>query len=54
MALLLRQSDQERQHVLRTGMKRVADALTADGVPASAIRLTAAADGSGGFVQLVY
>jgi len=32
----------------------IADALTAAGVPAKAIRLTAAAAGSGGFVQLVY
>jgi len=28
MALLLRQAEQEREHVLRVGMKRVADALT--------------------------
>ncbi|MDE8346254.1 MAG: hypothetical protein POH28_08810 [Acidocella sp.] len=34
--------------------RRIADALTADGVPASAIRLTAAPSGSGGFAQLVY
>jgi len=34
--------------------RRVADALTAAGVPASAIRLSAMAAGSGGFVQLVY
>lgn len=34
--------------------RRLADALTADGVPGSAIRLIAAAAGSGGFVQLVY
>ncbi len=34
--------------------RRLADALTADGVPASAIRLVASAAGSGGFVQLVY
>ncbi len=32
----------------------IADALTAAGVPPNAIRLTAAAAGSGGFVQLVY
>lgn len=34
--------------------RRLADALTAAGVPPGDIRLTAAADGSGGFVQLVY
>jgi len=34
--------------------RRLADALTANGVPARAIRLTASAAGSGGFVQLVY
>ena len=34
--------------------RRLADALTADGVPASDIRLVASAEGSGGFVQLVY
>ena len=34
--------------------RRLADALTADGVPASDIRLVASAAGSGGFVQLVY
>jgi outer membrane protein OmpA-like peptidoglycan-associated protein len=32
----------------------IADALTAAGVPPKAVRLTAAAAGSGGFVQLVY
>jgi len=32
----------------------IADALTAAGAPPSAIRLTAVAAGSGGFVQLVY
>jgi hypothetical protein len=34
--------------------QRLADALTADGVPAAAIKLTAQAGGHGGFVQLVY
>lgn len=34
--------------------RRLAAALTANGVPGSAIRLTASAQGSGGFVQLVY
>jgi len=34
--------------------RRIADALTAAGVPASAIRLSASIPGSGGFVQLVY
>lgn len=34
--------------------RRLADALTASGVPGSDIRVTAAAAGSGGFVQLVY
>ncbi len=34
--------------------RRLADALTASGVPGRAIRVTAAAEGSGGFVQLVY
>jgi hypothetical protein len=34
--------------------RRVADALTASGVPGSDIRLVASAAGSGGFVQLVY
>ena len=34
--------------------RRLADALTASGVPATDIRLTASAAGSGGFVQLVY
>lgn len=34
--------------------RRLADALTADGVPASAINLLAASGGSGGFVQLFY
>jgi hypothetical protein len=34
--------------------RRLADALTAYGVPSRAIRLTASAAGSGGFVQLVY
>jgi outer membrane protein OmpA-like peptidoglycan-associated protein len=34
--------------------RRLADALTANGVPASALRITAMASGSGGFVQLVY
>lgn len=34
--------------------RAIADALTAAGVPASAIILDAAAAGSGGFVQLVY
>jgi hypothetical protein len=33
---------------------RLADSLTAAGVPAGAIRMLAAASGSGGFVQLVY
>jgi outer membrane protein OmpA-like peptidoglycan-associated protein len=34
--------------------RRLADALTAAGIPAANIRLVAAAAGSGGFVQLVY
>jgi len=34
--------------------RRIADALTAAGVPGSDIRMVAAAAGSGGFVQLVY
>jgi hypothetical protein len=34
--------------------RRLADALTANGVPGRAIHLTASAEGSGGFVQLVY
>ncbi len=34
--------------------QRLADALTADGVPPTTIRLLAMADGSGGFVQLFY
>ena len=34
--------------------RRLADALTADGVPATSINLLAAAGGSGGFVQLFY
>jgi hypothetical protein len=34
--------------------RRLADQLTADGVPPGAINLVAARDGSGGFVQLVY
>jgi hypothetical protein len=34
--------------------RRLADALTAAGVPPAAITLTAATAGSGGFVQLVY
>lgn len=34
--------------------RRLADALTADGVPGQNIRLDAMAAGSGGFVQLVY
>jgi outer membrane protein OmpA-like peptidoglycan-associated protein len=34
--------------------RAIADALTAAGVPPSAIILDAAAAGSGGFVQLVY
>jgi outer membrane protein OmpA-like peptidoglycan-associated protein len=34
--------------------QRLANALTAAGVPASAIRITAIASGSGGFVQFVY
>ena len=34
--------------------RRLADAMTAYGVPARDIRLTASAAGSGGFVQLVY
>jgi len=34
--------------------RRLADALTADGVPPGAIILTAAASGSGGFAQIVY
>jgi hypothetical protein len=34
--------------------RRVADALTASGVPGSDIRIVASAAGSGGFVQLVY
>ena len=44
-------------HALTLAVERaqaIADALTAAGAPASAIRLTAAAAGSGGFVQLVY
>ena len=34
--------------------RRIADALTAAGVPPAAITLIAAANGSGGFAQLVY
>jgi outer membrane protein OmpA-like peptidoglycan-associated protein len=34
--------------------QRLADALTANGVPPASIRLLAAQSGSGGFVQLVY
>lgn len=34
--------------------RRIADALTADGVPPGDIRVTAQASGSGGFAQLVY
>jgi outer membrane protein OmpA-like peptidoglycan-associated protein len=34
--------------------RRIADALTAAGVPPAAITMTAAAAGSGGFAQLVY
>jgi len=34
--------------------RAIADALTAAGVPAADLRLLAMADGSGGFVQLVY
>jgi hypothetical protein len=34
--------------------RRVADALTASGVPGHDIRLVASAAGSGGFMQLVY
>jgi hypothetical protein len=34
--------------------QRLADALTADHVPASAIKLTAQADGHGGFVRFTY
>jgi outer membrane protein OmpA-like peptidoglycan-associated protein len=34
--------------------RRLADALTAQGVPPAIIRITAMAAGSGGFVQLVY
>ena len=34
--------------------RRIADALTAAGVPPAAITMTAAATGSGGFAQLVY
>ncbi len=34
--------------------QRLADALTADGVPPNAIKLTAQAGGQGGFIQLVY
>ena len=34
--------------------ERLADALTADGVPATIIRLVAMSGGSGGFVQLLY
>ncbi|MDR3504771.1 MAG: hypothetical protein P4L52_00840 [Acidocella sp.] len=34
--------------------RRIADALTADGVPPDDIRVTAQASGSGGFAQLVY
>jgi hypothetical protein len=34
--------------------RRIADALTAAGVPPAAITLTASAGGSGGFAQLVY
>jgi len=44
-------------HALTLAVERaqaIADALTAAGAPPSAIRLTAAAAGSGGFVQLVY
>lgn len=37
-----------------TRARRLADALTADGVPPGIIRITAMARGSGGFVQLVY
>jgi outer membrane protein OmpA-like peptidoglycan-associated protein len=42
---------------LRLGVaraRRIADALTAAGVPATAITITASATGSGGFAQLVY
>jgi len=44
-------------HALALAVERaqaIADALTAAGAPASAIRLQASATGSGGFVQLVY
>jgi len=44
-------------HALTLAVERaqaIADALTAAGTPPSVIRLTAAAAGSGGFVQLVY
>jgi outer membrane protein OmpA-like peptidoglycan-associated protein len=34
--------------------RRIADALTAAGVPPGAITLVASAAGSGGFAQLVY
>jgi outer membrane protein OmpA-like peptidoglycan-associated protein len=50
------QSDPDQQ-ALTLALERaqaIADALTAAGAPASAIRLSAAAAGSGGFVQLVY
>jgi len=42
---------------LRLGVaraRRISDALTAAGVPATAITMTASAAGSGGFAQLVY
>ena len=42
---------------LRLGVaraRRIADALTAAGVPPAAITMTASADGYGGFAQLVY
>jgi hypothetical protein len=34
--------------------RRLAEALTADGVPPGIVHVTASAEGSGGFVQLVY
>jgi len=34
--------------------QRLADALTADGMPAKSIKVTAQVRGQGGFIQLVY
>jgi hypothetical protein len=34
--------------------RAIADALTADGVPAEDVEIVAGADGNGGFAQLVY